>query len=409
MLFSRTITSAIALIGLIASGCSSLPTSGPYGLSINKKNAKDAAVQYCLVEVNETTPGIVRKYQHRLAGRFTDRRPPTTIRVGVGDVVGVTLFEAAAGGLFFSTAGGNRQGNFLPLPNQTVDERGKIFVPYAGGIRAAGRTVSAIQDSIVKALKDRALEPQAIVTIIEQRDAQVTILGTVSRSARVPVSASGDRMLDAIARAGGISSPGHETWVLLERRRRIAAAPFEALIHEPGNNIFVRPKDTIYVFQEPQTFVVFGATGSQNHIPFGTWRLSLAEALGKAGGLNQNLADPSWVFLYRMEHRAVLDELKPKNCKYDPKARHVPVIFKFNLRDPSGFFLARRMPMWNKDVLYVSNSKSVKVTKFLTYLGEIYGGIQDPINTTISGYALKSAIEGTSSGAAVIVGGGGAP
>ena len=64
-------------------------------------------------------------------------------------------------------------------------------------------------------------------------------------------------------------------------------APFGALVYEPANNIYVHPNDTIYLYREPQTFLAFGAFGNQQQIPFGTWRISLAEAVAKAGGLNE--------------------------------------------------------------------------------------------------------------------------
>ena len=406
------------ILSLFAAGCS-LPTNGPRGDSI-RLNLREPAVPYCLVEAHKPEVAAANRYHYRLAGRFSDRRPPTQVRIGIGDVVGVTIFESAAGGLFFSTQGGNRQGNFLPLPNQTVDERGRIFVPYAGAIRAAGRTVSDIQRSIVSALKDRALDPQAIVTIIEQRDAQLSVIGRVGSPSRITVSASGERILDAIARAGGNAAPGHESWVLLERRGRVAAAPFEALIHEPGNNIYVRPQDTLYVFQEPQTFVAFGAVTQQNHVPFGTWRLSLAEALGKVSGLNDSQAEPSWVFLYRHEDRRALidtnDDCKLMKAHAGDKGAgmkdggalpsvRVPVIYQFDLRDPSGYFLARNMQMRNKDVIYVSNARSVEIDKFINHLLTINSGISDPIGTAISAYALKSAIQGSANTATVLVGG----
>ena len=99
--------------------------------------------------------------------------------------------------------------------------------------------------------------------------------------------------------------------------------PFGALVFDPSNNIFVHPNDTIYMYTEPQTFVVFGATagttvttagagveatspsGAQGQYPFGAWRISLAEAVAKAGGLNDAVADPASVFLYRGELRQV--------------------------------------------------------------------------------------------------------
>jgi len=75
----------------------------------------------------------------------------------------VTIFEAAAGGLFIPIEAGVRPGNFITLPNQNVDSKGNIAVPYAGAIRASGRTPADVQQSIVDALKNRAIEPQAVV------------------------------------------------------------------------------------------------------------------------------------------------------------------------------------------------------------------------------------------------------
>ena len=99
-----------------------------------------------------------------------------------------------------------------------------------------------------------------------------------------------------------VSTPkgqGFDTWVMLERAGRRATVPFGALVYEPANNIFVHPNDTIYVYREPQTFVAFGASGQQGQFNFEAWRLSLAEGVARAGGLNDTLADPASVFLYR--------------------------------------------------------------------------------------------------------------
>jgi protein involved in polysaccharide export with SLBB domain len=88
------------------------------------------------------------------ANVLTRRPPPREIRLGIGDVVSITIFEAAAGGLFIPSDAGARPGNFVTLPNQIVDSKGNITVPYAGSIRAAGRTPSEIQQAIVEALRD---------------------------------------------------------------------------------------------------------------------------------------------------------------------------------------------------------------------------------------------------------------
>jgi polysaccharide export outer membrane protein len=301
--------------------------------------------------------------------------------------VGVTVFEAAAGGLFIPIEAGVRPGNFITLPNQSVDSRGNISVPYAGAIRAQDRTPAEVQQSIVEALRNRAIEPQAVVALVEQRTSLISVLGEVNAPARFPASAAGERILDAITRAGGPKGQGFDTWVSLERGGRRATIPFGALIYEPANNVFVRPQDTIYVFREPQTLVAFGATGQQGQFNFDAWRISLAEAVGKAGGLNDTLADPASVFLYRGETREVARELKADVSKFPGPI--IPVVYAVDFRDPSGYFLATKFQMRNKDVLYISNARAVEVAKALQYFRLVVATANDPIVAATNAVILR--------------------
>ena len=381
-----------------------MPTSGPRGEAVEWRAVTRVQtperLPYCLVSVTPRVADIVARSQYRLVGQFKDRRGPTNVQIGVGDVLSVTLFEAAAGGLFFPLEGGLRNGNFLTLPNQIVDDKGTITVPYAGAIRAKGRTAQQIQAAIVDALKARALEPQAVVTVVERRNAMISVLGEVGTATRFPASVSGERVLDAIARAGGLKGPGQDSWVLLERHGKVAVTPFEALAHETGNNIYVQPQDTLYVYREPQTFLAIGATGKQGQVPFDAWRLNLAEALAKSGGLLDERAEPGWVFLYRAERQQVAQTLD-SSCSVND-GPFVPVIYEIDLRDPSTLFLASQFPMRNKDIIYVSNARSVESAKFMQHVRLMNATIQDPIYTAIAAYILKAQIAGTSTGTVAI-------
>jgi polysaccharide export outer membrane protein len=333
------------------------------------------------------------RYTPRLANAFTDQRPPREFRFGVGDIVSVTIFEAAAGGLFIPVEAGTRPGNFVSLPNQAVDNNGNISVPYAGVLRAKGRTQVEVQQEIVDALKNRAIEPQAVVALIDQRTSLISVLGEVNRPDRFPASAAGERLLDAITRAGGPRSQGFDTWVMLEREGHRAGAPFGALISQPAENIYAHPGDTIYVYSEPQTFVAFGAAGAQGQFKFDAWRISLAEAVAKAGGLNDALADPAYVLLYRGETREVAERLGIDCSPYPGPV--IPVIYNLNLRDPAGYFLATSFEIRNKDVIYTSSAVAVETTKFLVYLRTIMATVNDPIVYATNLYTLKAAIKGT--------------
>lgn len=389
----------VAVVALALAGCSALPTSGPHSWDVRSATPKEPdSLPYALVKLTPEILGILADNSPRLAAALTDRRGPGEIRFGTGDVVSVTIFEAAAGGLFIPLEAGVRPGNFITLPNQSVDSAGNISVPYAGAVAARGRTPAQVQQSIVDALKNRAIEPQAVVALVEQRTSLISVLGEVNTPSRFPASAGGERILDAITRAGGPKGQGFDTWVMLERGGKRSTVPFGALVYEPQNNIYAQANDTIYVYREPQTFVAFGASGQQGQFNFEAWRVSMAEAVGKAGGLNDTLADPASVFLYRGEPRDVAEKLGIDCSQFQTPI--IPVIYNVNFRDPAGYFLATKMQMRNKDVIFVSNAQGVEVAKFLQYLRLINATVNDPIVTATNAYVLKNVARGATAGAA---------
>jgi polysaccharide export outer membrane protein len=376
-----------------------MPASGPESLDVKAGQRDARSLPYALVKVTPEVTAVLSKLVPRLT-QFAEERRPQDIRLGIGDIVSVTIFEAGSGGLFIPAEAGVRPGNFITIPSQAVDVRGNISVPYAGNIRAKGRTTVEVQQAIVDALQNRALEPQAVLSVVDQRTSLITVL-TEGGARRIPASATPERVLDVIARAGGPGGPGADMWVVLERNRRRAVAPFAALIYEQPNNVFVHPDDTIYLYREPQTFLAFGALGSQQQVPFGTWHISLAEAVAKAGGLVDGAADPASVFLYRGETRETALELGIDCTPFTGAL--IPVIYNINFRDPAGYFLATNFEMRNKDAIYVSNSVSVETTKAMNYFQTINSTIQAPISTAINAVTLKQLLTGASSASTAII------
>ncbi len=381
--------------------CGIVPTSGPASGDVAAGQRDVESLHYAYVRVTPKVLEVLSSAKPRFSTAFTDKRGPEDIRFGIGDMVIVTLFEAGAGGLFIPLEAGVRPGNFITLPSQAVDSKGNISIPYAGSVRAAGRTAVEVQNAIVDSLKNRALEPQAIVTMTDQRATSISVLGDGVGSVRFPANANGERVLDAITRAG-LKSPGYDLLVMLDRHGHRETIPFGSLIYEPANNIFVRPQDTIFVYTEPQTFLAFGATGRQGQYSFGAWRVSLAEAAAKAGGLIDTQSDAGAVFLYRGETREVAQRLGIDCAPYSEPI--IPVIYQVNLRDPAGYFLATTFEVRNKDVLYISNAVSVDVSKFLNYVNLIVGTAQDPVNYANGVVLLKNSLKTGTTTSAIVVG-----
>lgn len=387
-----SVTAAVLFLG----GCSLVPAAGPADYNIKAESSP--TIPYALVKLTPETIATVAHYEPRgLSGVFPDKRvAPARIKFGIGDVVSVTIFEAAAGGLFIPTEAGVRPGNFVSIPDQTIDPDGNITVPYAGLVKAAGRFNGEIQQDIVNRIKNRAIDPQVVVALSTQRTSLVSVFGEVNTPARYPAAAQGalDRITDAITRAGGIKGQGYETWVMLQRGEKRATVPFANLVYEPSNNIYVQPNDRIYVYREQQKFLAFGASGQQGELNFDAWRINLAEAIGKAGGLLDVQADAASVFVYRLEPSELAEQLGIDTKRFTGEI--VPVIFSINLRDPGGYFLATNFQMRNQDVLFAANSPSVDVQKYLAYLNTMIATGNNVILTGTNGIILYNSIRALS-------------
>jgi len=385
--------------GLLSAGCGSLllPASGPNSILV-RAEATWTGPPYGVVKLTPKVIDILDEYGPRtLSAAFGDRRPPPEIRFGVGDVVSVTIFEAAAGGLFIPSEAGVRPGNFVTLPNQPIDTKGMISVPYAGLVPAAGKTPAEVNQEIVNRIKNRAIEPQVVVALVNQNTSLISVVGEVAGNSvgtgRIPAMPAGERILDYITRAGGLRDQGQDTWVVLERRGRRAAVPFGALIYEPGNNIWAWPGDTIYLYKEPQTYLAFGASGQQGEFQFSAgsqssaWRMTLAEGVAAAGGLLDIQADPGSVFLYRREPRPLAEKLGVDCSKMEGPT--VPIVYTVSFADPAGYFLATRMQMHNKDVIFAANAQSVEIIKFTTFLNALITTGNNALTLGINSQVLR--------------------
>jgi polysaccharide export outer membrane protein len=305
------------------------------------------------------------------------------VRLAIGDVVGVTIFEAAVGSLFVPRERGGRPGNFVTLPNQTVDPKGNISVPYAGVVRAAGRTVTEVQRDIESALKGRALEPQAVVVVVARSQSIVSVFGEVNEPSGFPLTAAGMTVSEAIALAGGPKDGVSGKWLLVERGGRQVSIPLEALYSERSNNIQVREDDVLYVFRKSQTFLVLAPSGEQKQFPFETWSLSLERAFEIASDLIKPRRQ-GILLLYRGERRDTAMQLGIDITPFSGPI--IPVLYYLNLSQQDTPDLLKKIRVRDKDVIALINdelgsldSNSKQLASILEQLKAMMGTSNDPI------------------------------
>jgi polysaccharide biosynthesis/export protein len=372
---------ALAVIGVLASvivaGCSALPTAGPTASDVKGQEVKDNLTRFDLVDIDDNVVAtLLALPAESFHVRFKKYGRPPQPKIGIGDSVVVSIWEAAGGGLFGASptdhvSAGSRS---VTIPEQIVARDGGISVPFADRVPAAGRLPVEVQKTIEQRLSEKAIEPQVIVTVTKSLSTSVTVAGEVVSGARVPLSLKGDRLLDLIAAAGGARAPVYETFVRLSRDGITATIPMEALVSDPAENIYAYPGDVLTLVRLPQSFTAFGATGTNMQVNFTAERMTLVEALAKAGGLQDQRSDPAGVFLFRFEPPDIVNALGRPQLQTGPDGSS-PVVYRLDLSDAKSYFLAQRFAMHDKDIIYVANADFNELQKFFTLLNTLTGPI----------------------------------
>jgi polysaccharide export outer membrane protein len=307
------------------------------------------------------------------------------LRLGVGDVLEVTIWEAPPAMLFANAAvsadskGMGAGARASALPDQPISAQGTINVPFVGAVQAAGRTADEIETEVTARLVGKAHRPQAMVRLLRNVTSNVTVVGEVTTSLRMPLSPSGERLLDALAAAGGVRQPVGRVSLQLTRGAMVRAMPLESIIRDPAQNIVLQPGDVVTALHQPSSLTVFGATGRNEELNFEVQGISLTQALARAGGLQDQRADAQGVFVFRFEDQSALEGPTSTAATAEGK---LPVIYQLDLRDPASFFAAQSFPVRHRDVLYVSNAPAAELQKFLNIVTAIAAPVLGVINVT---------------------------
>lgn len=377
---------------LLLAGCGALPSSGP-SVSEVRSGADDSdASNYLLVDIDlRALDQLAVLKPTGMYDSFGDGGPATggapDLRIGVGDAVAVSIWEVGGAGLFSGPAGSLRGtaadigavdvgSSTATVPSQIVSADGDITVPFAGRVHVAGLTPAAAENAIRARLEGKAMEPQVLVTVLSSISGSVSVMGEVTGGARIPLSVRGDRLLDVIASAGGIKTAVHETTIQLTRDNRTASAPLQALLDDPRENVYARPGDVITVSRETRTFTILGAAGQNAELPFTSAVMTLAQAMGRSGGLLDGRSDAEGVFVFRFEQPQIARGLDPRSPLAE-RGQLVPVVYRLDLKDPRGYFYAQRFVLRSGDVIYVSNAPFTELQKVFS----LFGTLTSPILT----------------------------
>lgn len=285
-------------------------------------------------------------------------------RVGARDILNITVWEhpelTIPAGQFRSaeTAG------------TVVGEDGNIFYPYAGVIKAAGKTVEEIREELTQKLSVYIEQVQLDVRVTSYRSQRVYVVGEVMTPGIQSVKDIPLTVLEAINSAGGLSPEADARNIVLTRGDKTYKVNLLSL-YEGGDlrqNVSLHHGDVLNIpDRQFNKIFVFGDTSSSTTgngsqaVPGGSnstrsrslymskGRMTLAEALSDAGGISQELADAARIFVFR----GSLGKAK---------------IFHLDAKSPDALLLADRFPMQPRDVVFVDRAEGIRWNQIINQI-----------------------------------------
>ncbi|KQN31629.1 hypothetical protein ASF00_02215 [Sphingomonas sp. Leaf34] len=352
------ISVGLALLG----GCSTLPAAGPTSAQIRRAETKDNSTGFQIVDIDATTTARLAAHAIATAPLATLDEVGRTDTLGPGDTLSIGIYEVGVT-LFSRGNGATAQSSFTPSASGTdltvrVDSAGNVQLPYVGRVSVVGKTPGEVERTIERGMVGLSQRPQVVVSVKTNAFNVFYVSGDIRTPGRFELGLPRERLLDAIARAGGTTNQPNDMIVRVTRGTRSAETRLSEIDASGAQNIALLPGDRIELFNRPRTFLVFGATEKVSQVAFGASALSLAEAMARIGGPSERTADPAAVYLFRYD----------TSLGAEPK----PIIYRLNMIRADSYFLSQRVEMQDKDVIYVSSAAANAPAKMTQIIGQLF-------------------------------------
>jgi polysaccharide export outer membrane protein len=271
---------ALSALALLAAGCG----SGPTGQTQTLASATSPPTK---AEVDQ----ITRINSALASAALQTSSAPADYRLAPEDLVEITLYSIPESEAAIMTP---------RKVEARVSQEGMVSLPLLGEVRAAGLTLTDLEQAL-RARYDRYFRnPQVGVVIKEFRGQRVTVTGAV-RSPGVLQLTGPKTLVDVLTLAGGLRDQAGSQVHLYRQGpdgRQSYVIDLPALARNPGLvDMPVQAGDVINVPQSG-TFFVYGAVSKPGSYPLAK-NYTFTQAVTVAGGVNGNLADYSEIAIFR--------------------------------------------------------------------------------------------------------------
>ena len=338
-------------ISVFSVGCTSsgMPSIDPIYQATQEK--AQTGVDFKLVSINLNT---IKKQKHirnkitSSTGRFAGFGG-YQYRIGKQDILSITVWDhpeltIPAGQFRSPTAAGHK-----------VGADGRFFFPYAGKILAAGRTTEQVRKDLEFKLAKFITKPQVGVSIAAFRSQKTYVSGQVNKPGIYEINDSPLTIRDVIAKSGGLNDKAANVALLTHHKQKIHIN-LDALYRKGDNrqNYTLRGGDALHITEINSSDKVFvmGEVKNPSSFMLNRFGLTLAEVLSEAGGIDEENASPTGIFIVRQEN---------KNDK-------MPTVYQLKLTAIHSILLAEQFPLRPRDIVYVTATPLTRWNRVISKL-----------------------------------------
>lgn len=367
----RPVALSFTCLFLVACG---LPAAGPSVKDITDSSVENGGDIHIIDVTQAVIDASAREQSSGFSRTFTSAGAASIDRINAGDVLTITIWENVENGLFSSLGQ-----KVTTLPGVVVDQLGNIFLPYAGTIKANGRTPDDLRLKITELLAGQTPDPQIEVRREAGNGATVSIIGAVGGQGVYPIEASSRRLTGMLAGAGGITLDPSVVKISVRRGQELGEIWFQDLLDNPTNDIPLVAGDKIILEQDERYFIAMGTTG-QRRVSFETHNPSVLEALAAVGGLQATRSNAKGIFVFREEPDWIANRVLGRNDLVGPQR----FAYLIDLTAQSSMFIGGKFPIRDEDTIYVTEAPYVKWRTLLSTV----------VSTIDAAVSLDTAIDG---------------